>query len=216
MVRRPPHCLTGLALADSLAIDPHKWLYVPLEAAITFVRDPQALVNAFSFRPSYYALKDGSNDTGSDYYERGLQNSRGFRALKVWLGLRQAGKEGFIESIRSNIALAEHLHELAAAHPELEACTRNLSLTTFRYVPKDLTSGSAPVEQYLDELNQKLLLVLQKGGELFVSNAVVGGKYLLRACIVNFRTSTDDINALPEIVVREGRAIDASIRPDGL
>jgi glutamate/tyrosine decarboxylase-like PLP-dependent enzyme len=206
---------TGLALADSLAIDPHKWLYVPLEAAITFVRDPQALVNAFSFRPSYYALKDGSNDTGSDYYERGLQNSRGFRALKVWLGLRQAGKEGFIESIRSNIALAEHLHELAAAHPELEACTRNLSLTTFRYVPKDLTSGSAPVEQYLDELNQKLLLVLQKGGELFVSNAVVGGKYLLRACIVNFRTSTDDINALPEIVVREGRAIDASIRPDG-
>jgi hypothetical protein len=59
-------------------------------------------------------------------------------------------------------------------------------------------------------------LVLQKGGELFVSNAVVGGKYLLRACIVNFRTSTDDINALPEIVVREGRAIDASIRPDGL
>ena len=206
----------GLALADSLALDPHKWLYVPLEAAITFVRDPQALVNAFSFRPSYYAFKDDSDDRGNDFYERGLQNSRGFRALKVWLGLRQAGKDGFIESIRANIALAKRLYELAAEHAELEACTQNLSLTTFRYVPEDLTSGNAPVDQYLDELNQQLLLVLQKSGELFLSNAVVDGKYLLRACVVNFRTSADDIDALPDIIVREGRAVDASLRPDGL
>ena len=206
----------GLALADSLALDPHKWLYVPLEAAITLVRDPEALVNAFSFRPSYYASKDDSDDKGNDFHERGLQNSRGFRALKVWLGLRQAGKDGFIESIRTNIALAKRLHELAAEHAELEAFTRNLSLTTFRYVPEDLTPGSAPVEQYLDELNQQLMMVLQKGGELFVSNALVDGKYLLRACVVNFRTTIDDIDALPGIIAREGRAVDASLRPDGL
>ena len=130
--------------------------------------------------------------------------------------MRQAGKDGFIESIRANIALAKRLYELAAEHAELEACTRNLSLTTFRYVPEDLTPGSAPVDQYLDELNQQLLLVLQKGGELFLSNAVVDGQHLLRACVVNFRTSTDDIDALPEISVREGRGIDASLRPDGL
>jgi len=207
---------SGLELADSLALDPHKWLYVPLEAAITFVRDPAALVNAFSFRPSYYATKDSSEERGSDFYERGLQNSRGFRALKVWLGLRQAGKDGFIESMRENIALANHLHELAAEHTELEACTLNLSLTTFRYVPKDLAPGSEPVDVYLNELNQQLLMVLQKGGELFVSNAIVAGKYLLRACVVNFRTTIDDIKALPEIIAREGRKVDASLRPDGL
>ena len=83
-------------------------------------------------------------------------------------------------------------------------------------MPEDLTPGSAPVEQYLDELNQQLMMVLQKGGELFVSNALVDGKYLLRACVVNFRTTIDDIDALPDIIVREGRAVDASLRPDGL
>jgi len=206
----------GLALADSLALDPHKWLYVPLEAAITFVRDPEALVNAFSFRPSYYASKDDSDDQGNDFYERGLQNSRGFRALKVWLCLRQAGRDGFIESIRANIGLAKRLHELAAEHAELEACTLNLSLATFRYVPEDLTPGSAPIENYLNELNQQLLQVLQKGGELFVSNAIVDEKYLLRACVVNFRTTINDIDALPDVIAREGRAVDASLRPGTL
>jgi glutamate/tyrosine decarboxylase-like PLP-dependent enzyme len=206
----------GLGLADSVALDPHKWLYTPLEAAVTLVRDPKALVNAFSFRPSYYAFSDDSNERGSDFYERGLQNSRGFRALKVWLGLRQAGRNGFIESIRANIALAKRLHELAAGHTELEACTRHLSLVTFRFVPEGLVPWADSTEQYLNELNQCLLMVLQKGGELFVSNAVVNGKYLLRACVVNFRTTIHDIDALPDIIVREGRALDARLRPNGL
>ena len=112
--------------------------------------------------------------------------------------------------------MAQHLYKLADEHAELEACTLNLSIVTFRYVPKDLTPGTQSVEKYLNELNQQLLVVLQKGGELFVSNAIVNEKYLLRACIVNFRTTLDDIAALPEIIAREGRAVDAKLRSEGL
>jgi aromatic-L-amino-acid/L-tryptophan decarboxylase len=91
-----------------------------------------------------------------------------------------------------------------------------LSVTTFRYVPPDLAADPAQVEPYLNQLNEELLVALQKSGEAFVSNAVVRGTYLLRACVVNFRTSLEDIEALPEIVSRIGQAIDAALRPAAL
>ena len=98
---------------------------------------------------------------------------------------------------------------------ELQLVTQDLSITTFRYVPRDLRSnlGDAAVESHLNALNQTLLDRLQRGGEAFVSNAVVDGSYLLRACIVNFHTEREDIDALIEIVLRLGREVDAEIRP---
>ena len=98
-----PDDLHALTLADSVAIDPHKWLHSPIEAACVLTRNPNALRNAFDFRPDYYYFDDDT-DTGIDYYQHGLQNSRGFRALKVWLGLRCAGSAGYRESIREDIA----------------------------------------------------------------------------------------------------------------
>jgi glutamate/tyrosine decarboxylase-like PLP-dependent enzyme len=105
--------------------------------------------------------------------------------------------------------------EAVGRHAELELTTQELSITTFRYVPRDLRSqvGEPAVEPHLDALNRELLDRLQRGGEAFVSNAVVGGRYLLRACIVNFHTARADVEALPEIVARIGRAIDAELRP---
>src|SRR5262249_28805928 len=99
-------------------------------------------------------------------------------------------------------------------HPELELLTQALSITTFRYVPPDLGArrGDAEVERYLNDLNQALLDRLQRGGELFVSNAVVTGRYALRACIVNFHTDFGDVEAVPEIVVRNGRVVDGGMR----
>ena len=99
------------------------------------------------------------------------------------------------------------------AHPELQAFTQALSITTFRYVPPDLTPGSQEVEAYLNQLNAELLIRLQRSGEAFLSNAVVEGMFLLRACIVNFRTSLEDIEALPGIVIHIGREVDTAIRP---
>ena len=209
-----PDDLRAIALADSVAIDPHKWLYSPLEAGCVLVRQPSDLLAAFSAHPSYYHLEgEIESQPPLNYYEYGPQNSRGFRALKVWLGLRHTGRSGVIQQIADDIALTEALAERVAQTPELRLATRELSIATFRYVPGDLTPGTSPdVDAYLDRLNTALLGQLQQGGEVFVSNAVLDGAFLLRACIVNFHTTVADIEALPEIVVRHGRALDAEMR----
>ena len=137
-----PPDLAGLAEADSVAFDPHKWLYSALEAGCALVRHPGALRDAFSYSPPYYRFDGEAEDPRTNYFELGLQNSRGFRALKVWLGLRQAGRRGLAEMIGDDIRLARELHRLVAAHPRLEAWTLGLSITTFRYVPEDLAPGN--------------------------------------------------------------------------
>ncbi len=208
--------LRGLALADSIALDPHKWLYAPLEAGCTLVRDPKHLTDAFRFQPEYYRFEDEEGGSRVNFYEYGVQNSRGFRALKVWLSLAAIGRSGYVDMLTEDIALAERLYDAAAEHAELEACTRELSITTFRYRPTDLVSQSAEIETYLNELNEKILSQIQSGGEAYVSNAVLDGRMLLRSCIVNFRTSAEDIDALPEIVTRLGRSLDQELRPQAL
>jgi glutamate/tyrosine decarboxylase-like PLP-dependent enzyme len=203
--------LRGLIEADSVAVDPHKWLYAPLEVGCALVRDPKALHDTFSYRPQYYHLVEDPAEKAINYYEYGPQNARGFRALKVWLCIRQAGREGYQRMIGDNIRLAEALYELVNERAELEALSYSLSITTFRYVPQDL-KGIADAEPYLNQLNSELLTRLQVGGEVFLSNAMLRGKFALRTCIVNFRTSIEDIRALPELVVRLGAKIDATLR----
>jgi glutamate/tyrosine decarboxylase-like PLP-dependent enzyme len=116
--------------------------------------------------------------------------------------------------IGDDIRLSREMHAQMAAHPEMEACTQSLSISTFRYVPTDLRGevGGAAVERYLNALNEALLERIQQSGDAFVSNAVVGGRYLLRACIVNLNTTAADVAALPDLVVRLGREVDASLR----
>jgi glutamate/tyrosine decarboxylase-like PLP-dependent enzyme len=143
----------------------------------------------------------------------GPQNSRGFRALKVWLALQHAGAAGYREMIQDDITLARYLYELALDHPELEAITNHLSITTLRYVPRELRAGlgSESTEDYLNRLNQRLLTAIEKSGQAFISNAVIAGKYALRFCIVNFRASTDDIEAMPQLVAQLGRQAHAEL-----
>jgi aromatic-L-amino-acid/L-tryptophan decarboxylase len=207
-----PSELKALALADSIAVDPHKWLYAPLEAGCVLVRDPQTLLDAFAYRPPYYAFDQGA-DAPISYVDYGPQNSRGFRALKVWLGLRQVGRDGYVRMISDDIALAKQLHRLASEDPELEAWTTSLSITTFRYVPPDVEPRTPETEEYLNALNEELRDRLERGGETYVSNAVVDGAYLLRACVVNFRTTAAEIAALPEIVKRVGAQVHADRNP---
>jgi aromatic-L-amino-acid/L-tryptophan decarboxylase len=209
-----PADLSGIGLADSVAVDPHKWLYAPLEAGCALVRKPEALRETFSYHPPYYHFAEELSTI--DYYEYGPQNSRGFRALKVWLALRQVGREGYVEMLSDDILLSQELYRLVDAHPELQAFTQGLSTTTFRYVPPDLTPDTEHVERYLNQLNTELLNRLQKSGEAFLSNAVIKGAFLLRACVLNFRTSLDDIEALPALVTHIGKEVDAALRPVGL
>jgi aromatic-L-amino-acid/L-tryptophan decarboxylase len=202
--------LRALAEADSVAVDPHKWLYAPLEAGCALVRDAEALRAAFAYHPPYYHFEERT----TNYVDYGPQNSRGFRALKVWLALRHAGAAGYRRMIADDIALSRAMAEAVQAHAELELVTQALSITTFRYVPADLRArvGDADTEAHLDALNRALLDRLQHDGDVFVSNAVVAGRYLLRACIVNFHTTRADVEAVPAIVARVGREIDRELR----
>ena len=204
-----PADLAALGEADSVAVDPHKWFYAPLEAGCALVREPEALRAPFSHTPSYYHFHGLAEDPPINFYEWGPQNSRGFRALKVWLAFRQVGRSGYTKLIADDIALARRLYENVDAHPELEALTHALSITTFRYVPPGLSPALSADERtkYLNELNTELLTRLTEGGAVYLSNAVTGGNFALRSCIVNFRTSAADVDAVPDIVAREGRLV---------
>jgi len=202
----------GLDEADSIAVDPHKWLYAPLEAGCALVRDISKLRDAFSYHPAYYHF----GVEAINYFDLGPQNSRGFRALKVWLALQQVGRDGYAQMISDDIRLSRAMYERVARDAELEALTQGLSITTFRYVPADLNSADENAAEYLNNLNRELLTRLQQGGEAYLSNAVIGGKYALRACIVNFRTMLADVDALVPLVIRIGREVDAALRPASL
>ena len=205
-----PGDLRALSLADSVAVDPHKWLYAPIEAGCALVRDPAALRGAFSYHPAYYHF----DEHGTNFVDYGPQNSRGFRALKVWLALKQVGADGYRRMIADDMALSRVMAEAVTRNPDLQLQTQALSIATFRYVPADLRSlvGEKAVEAYLNRLNEALLDAIQRGGEAFVSNAVVAGRYVLRACIVNFHTTQEDVEAIPGIVARLGRELDARMR----
>ncbi len=198
--------LHALSRADSVAMDPHKWLYAPLEAGCVLVRQRQLLLDTFSYHPPYYHF----DAELTNYFDLGPQNSRGFRALKVWLALQQVGREGYVRMISDDIRLAGELYRILPNYPELERLTHALSIVTFRYIPPDLRSrcGEPEVDKYLDDLNRDILDRLEASGEAFLSNAIVNGRFCLRLCIVNFRTSLEDIEALPPLIVRLGNDAD--------
>jgi len=209
-----PADLRALSEADSVAVDPHKWLYAPLEAGCALVRDPAALRGAFAYHPAYYHI-DGDHVNYVDY---GPQNSRGFRALKVWLALKNIGAAGYRKTIADDMALSRAMAAAVERHPDLQLITQSLSIATFRFVPADLRSDGSDTrnEEYLNRLNEALLDAVQRTGEAFVSNAVVAGRYVLRACIVNFHTTRQDVEAIPGIVVRLGRTLDARMRQSAM
>jgi aromatic-L-amino-acid decarboxylase len=198
-----PEALKALSLADSVAVDPHKWLYAPIEAGCALVRDKQHLHDTFEFHPVYYKFEGAAEDPPVNFHEWGPQNSRGFRALKVWMTMRQVGRDGYRRMIGDDCGFARELFDLAGAHQELEALTHSLSIATFRYVPK----GKPRSVEDLNKLNTAILAKLQAEGKVYLSNAVVSGKFALRACVVNFRTDSADMKALVEASVAAGRAL---------
>lgn len=213
MVDTVPDDIRGLAYADSVAIDPHKWLYAPLEAGCALIRDREKHRSAYSYHPPYYQF----DEEVTNFVDYGFQNSRGFRALKVWLGLQQVGRRGYECMIGDDISLSRALFDRLSQDDRFQVATQNLSITTFRYIPEDLRHklDNAAVEAYLNELNQTLQIRLADSGEVFVSNAMIEGRYFLRTCIVNFRTSPRDIIEIPEIIARYGEQVHDELPPQG-
>jgi glutamate/tyrosine decarboxylase-like PLP-dependent enzyme len=207
----------GLDLADSIAFDPHKWLYTPHSGGCIVFREWDSLVRSFGGHEPSYVYEDKERAGGGvDLGRIGPQFSRGFWALKVWLSLLAHGRKAYERRISHDAELARYLHARVAELPEFEPMAPvTLSICCFRYVPPDLPQGSGR-EEYLDALNERLMTELQLDGRVYCSNAVLRGRFVLRACIVNFRTEAEDVDALLDVAVEIGGALDREIRPGGL
>ena len=200
----------GIERADSVALDPHKWLYTPHSGGAVLVRDHRHLAQAFGVNPSYVHEDKELTRRGLDFYAHTPNFSRGFHALKIWISLLAHGWSAYQRRIAHDVALARYLFERASAHDELEAIgpPPELSIACFRYVPRALR-GDRGAEQYVNALNERLMAELQLGGRVFPSNAVIDGRFAIRACIVNFRTEVPDIDALVDEAVAHGRRLHA-------
>src|SRR5690349_4085401 len=176
----------GLERADSVSLDPHKWLYVPVDAGCLLFRDDAAARAAFSTEDADYIKTHGYTDEEAfAFWDYGVELSRRFRALKVWMTLQYYGSRRIAEAISEDIALAAYLGELVSKADDFELLAPvELSICCFRYVRADAE---------LDPLNEKIMAMVQKGGHAYLSNATVNGKFALRACITNFRTTKSDI-----------------------
>ena len=208
----------GLERADSIAFDPHKWLYTPHSGGCVIVRDMQRLSDAFAIHPDYVREDKEHTGNGVDFHTLGPQFSRGFQAFKVWLSLLAHGRDAYARRIAHDVALARYMTARAEDRAELEVMApTTLSICCFRYVPSSMRSGSGAVmtpEQnaYLDRLNERLMAEIQLDGRAFCSNAVLGERYVLRACIVNFRTESADVDALLDVACELGQKLDREMR----
>ncbi|HSN70860.1 MAG TPA: pyridoxal-dependent decarboxylase [Steroidobacteraceae bacterium] len=195
--------LAGLERADSLAIDLHKWLHVPFEAACALVRNRQAHRDAFALTPEYLERTERGLASGPYWFsEYGVQLTRGFRALKVWMLLKEHGLDRYARLIERNIAQAHLLAELVAEQPELELMAPvKLNIVCFRYDPGGISSEA------LNALNAELLIRLHEAGEFAPSYTTLAGRYCLRAAISNHRTTDDDLRAFVPAVLQMGRTL---------
>jgi glutamate/tyrosine decarboxylase-like PLP-dependent enzyme len=199
--------VAGMERADSLAFDLHKWMYMQFEAGCVLVRDAAAHKRAFALTPEYLAHTGdrgiASGDTWfSDY---GVQLSRGFRALKIWMSIKEHGIRKYGRMVRQNVEQIRYLAQLVHASPELELLAPVcLNIACFRFRVAGLDDAR------LNELNKELLIRLHESGVAAPTNTTLNGKYALRVANTNHRSRREDFELLVREVVRQGRELAAS------
>jgi glutamate/tyrosine decarboxylase-like PLP-dependent enzyme len=187
----------GLELADSISLDPHKWLYQPLDCGCLLYRSAAAAQKAFSHSGDYARALSADPVEGFAFFEESIELSRRFRALKLWLSLRYHGFKAFRESIANDLGHARRLAEAIRNEPRLELLAPvELSAVCFRHRGQ---SGNSAEE--LNSFNAALLKCIVERGRVYLSNAALRGQFSLRACIVNHRTKDSDIDCVvPEVL----------------
>jgi aromatic-L-amino-acid/L-tryptophan decarboxylase len=187
-----PEVFAGMERADSVSLDAHKWLYQPLDCGCLLYRDAGAARTAFSHTGDYTRSLLEDPVERFAFFEESPELSRRFRALKPWLSLRYHGVRAYRKSIRTDLALAQRLAAAVDARTELERLAPvPLSAVCFRHL-----GGGGRTDAELDRLNQELLLRVVRRGRVFLSNATVRGRFALRACLVNHRTTGSDVDAI--------------------
>jgi aromatic-L-amino-acid/L-tryptophan decarboxylase len=198
------HLFAGIDLADSLCIDAHKWLYAPLDCGALLLKPGSRPPFSPSDDHGDYVRVLSTEQAAEDFafWDHGLELSRRFRALKLWMIFRYYGARRLAASIAEDIAMAHYMAELVGESHELELLAGpSLSICCFRHRPPGLTT------EQLDGHNERLLKALQRDGSVYLSNANVGGRFALRACITNFRTTRHDIDRAIEVVQTLGRQV---------
>ena len=187
----------GMELADSISLDPHKWLYQPLDCGCLLYRSAEAAQKAFSHTGDYARTLSADPIEGFAFFEESLELSRRFRALKLWVSLRYHGLTAFRESIRKDLAQAQRLAAVVSGETELELLAPvTLSAVCFRHRGAGSISG-----EDLNHFNTALLKRVIERGRIYLSNASIHGKFCLRACIVNHRTKNSDVDSVvPEVL----------------
>jgi aromatic-L-amino-acid decarboxylase len=201
--------VAGIERADSLALDLHKWMYMPYEIGCVLIRDEEQHRKVFSLMPDYLFHEEGRLGlAGGDlpwFSDYGFQLSRGFRALKAWMSLKEHGARKYARMIQQNIDQAVYLGELVDASPELElSAPVTLNVVCFRYVSPALNDAE------LDEVNRKIIVELQELGIAVLSGTAINGKSVLRAANANHRSRRADFEILVQEVTRIGNRLTAS------
>lgn len=191
----------GLELADSVTLDPHKWLYIPYECGCVLIRNPEQLRRTFSMTAPYLkgALSKNSHTSELDYFNHGPQMSRGFRALKVWMSLKHYGAEGYRKLLSQNVQCAEYLHRLVHNSEDFKAFHKpNLFMYCFQFAPQKILGhwrgDEVKLNQHLDSLNQQIADEIQSSGVAFTMTSKVRNRVVIRLSICSHRTTLADID----------------------
>jgi aromatic-L-amino-acid/L-tryptophan decarboxylase len=205
--------LAGVERADSIAFDPHKWLYTPHSGGCVLMKDFSNLEKAFTVEQSYTYEDKEATGHGIDLLTFGPQFSRGFNAFKVWISLLAHGTRAYGRRISHDAALARYLAARVEERDDFELMApAPLSICCFRFVPRGLSGGEGD-DEYLSRLNERIMTEVQLDGRTFYSNAVLNGLFVLRVCIVNFRTEAEHLERVLDVTAEIGRRLDREMGP---
>jgi aromatic-L-amino-acid decarboxylase len=198
----------GMERADSIALDPHKWLYLPVDVGCVIYRDPEIARAAFAHEAEYTRIIGQEADEAFAFWDYGPELSRRFRALKVWMLLKGVGLDSLGKAIENNLACARYLESLVRASSDFEMVAPvELSIFCFRHVPVQLSKESPKA---IDAFNERLLVALQRDGSSYLSNATLGDRFALRGCVLNYRTTLRDMEILLDDLRRVAKSLLAS------
>jgi glutamate/tyrosine decarboxylase-like PLP-dependent enzyme len=197
----------GLERADSISIDAHKWLYVPVDCSALLLRDPSATRGVFGHADDYVKVLHDDSGEAFAFWDHGFELSRRSRALKLWMTFKAYGAEALARSIEEDIELADLMGQLVRDAEDLElVCEPSLSVCCFRHRPANVA------DEDLNTHNEALLSALQRDGRAYLSNVTLAGRFALRACITNFRTTNEDIRETVRLVQELGNTVSGRSR----
>jgi aromatic-L-amino-acid/L-tryptophan decarboxylase len=196
----------GWENADSIIINPHKWLFTPIDCSVLYCKRPDILKQTFSLTPEY--LRTTGTGEEKDLMDYGISLGRRFRALKLWMVIRSLGCEGIATAIRDHIAYARKLAALIEHHPDFQMLAPvPFSTLVFRFYPRNLSNSKSPSDSEINGLNEKLLNAVNETGRVFLSHTKLRGKFGIRLAIGNLKTTWEDVSTAWDVVQRKAEEL---------